>query len=437
MIAYRNVVLVVMVRSSVLLFLVGAGSLVFWLLVRSRPVPMENTGANELRRVVTTKALEIPIGRRWKAYGTAQAIDSADVPAQVSATIESVSDRYRPGSVVTKGALLMTLDESDFRRELAMTEQAIVSLAAQLDLLAIDETTTVSELKFAEEELELARADFVRVEQAKRDGAAVDREVDRLRGGMIIASRIVMNAQESRDKIPARRQALIAERTRQESARDLAKANLDRCSIRSPLDGILQVANQEVGEMVTPGMRVARVVSTEAIEVPLLLPASARPFLRVDSAVALRSEGIGATPIDARITRISPEDDPLTRTLTVYAETDHPTPIAPGSFVDAEVSAAGDEVRTVLPRRAVSGGRALVVANGRVQHLQVEVEFAQSGLLPQSSLPDTEWVVLRDRLPAGTEVVLDGSRQIVEGTAIIGVESDPSIRAEQDGATLR
>jgi len=52
----------------------------------------------------------------------------------------------------------------------------------------------------------------------------------------------------------------------------------------------------------------------------------------------------------------------------------------------------------------------------------VEVEFGFSGQLAPT-LPDTEWIVLKEPLPTDALVVLDGSRRIREGAPVVPVRT--------------
>jgi hypothetical protein len=184
------------------------------------------------------------------------------------------------------------------------------------------------------------------------------------------------------------------------------------------MDGVLQHADKEIGEMVAMGAPVARVVDPRRLEVPLLLPASARPLVAVGQPVLLMPDRAGASVIDARVTRVAPEDDAVTRTFAVFAEIESSEAIAPGTFVEASILCEAGAPRSVLPRRSVSEGRVYVVREGRVHLTPVEVEFAITGPKPETGLPDSEWLVLREPLPTGSKVVLDASRQIPDGTAI-------------------
>jgi multidrug efflux pump subunit AcrA (membrane-fusion protein) len=416
--ASPNVTLIVLSRIAVCAVLILIALGVSGWLVSTRPEAGDSGKGDQLRRVTVIEALEAPVGRRLRAYGTARALQSADVPARVSATVAELGERYREGERVAKAEILLRLDDTDFRRQMEIATQAIDGIEAQLALLTVDERTIEESLKLAEADAKIVHADVERAEQALREGAAKEREVDRVRQLSIVADRALLMAREGRDKLTPRRASLNAERARQEASKQLAQDSLDRCLIRSPIDGVLQSAEKEVGEMVAGGTQVARVVDPARLEVPILLPASTRSLVSIGNKVMLKPDRDGAVDVEASVTRISPEDDPTTRTFAVYAELSASPVISPGTFVEAAVLCPHEGNRTVLPRRSVSEGRILVFRDGRVHLTPVEVEFGLTGLKPQTGLPDSEWLVLRDALPSGSKVVLDASRQIPDGTAI-------------------
>lgn len=426
----RNVLMIVASRVvACVVLLVAALGIAQWL-VATKPEAAESDKGNQLRRVTVVDVLEAPVGRRLRAYGTARALQSADVPARVGATVAELGANYREGERVDKDEVLLRLDDTDFRRQLEIANQSIDAIGAQLALLDVDERTISDSLRLSEADAELVRADLRRVEEAAREGAAKEREVDRVRQLSIAADRALLLAREAKEKLGPRRQSLLAERARQEASRSLAQDSLDRSVIRSPMAGVLQAADKEIGEMVAVGSPIARVVDPTRLEVPLLLPASARTYVGVGQRVIVKPDRDGASTIEATVTRVAPEDDPATRTVAVYAELAAGAPISPGTFVEASVLCAAEGNRSVLPRRAVSEGRILLVREGRVHVTPIEVEFGLTGPQPQTGLPDSEWLVLRESLPIGSKVVLDASRQIPDGTAI-AAEAPAGARAEE------
>ena len=427
-------ILPILTRAVISVAFIAAGVAVFsWLYWTRAQPPASDPSATGRLRLLVSEPLELDVGRRFRAFGQARARNAADVPARVTAPVVKLHPNYREGATVAAGEPLITLDDSDFQRQLSIAEESIKAIDAQLSILDLDRSSLARALELSEEDARLAKDDLDRVRRAAEQDAAVAREVDRARGAAIGAERAVISARDASEKLPFRRTALIADRARQEAARDIAKLSLERSTIVSPLAGVLQVADLDVGEMAAPGVRVARVVDVSEIEIPILLPAGARRFVVVGDRALLRADRAGADPIEARIARIAPEDDSATRTMTVYAEAAGSAELAPGAFLEAEVSARADHPRTVVPRRAVSGGRINTVQDGMVRGFAVVVEFAFTGTpfsVQAPRLPDTEWIVLADPLPAGTLVVLDGSRRLREGAPVTAIRQGAEPSAE-------
>jgi multidrug efflux pump subunit AcrA (membrane-fusion protein) len=310
-----------------------------------------------------------------------------------------------------------------------MSDEALRAIDAQLSMLTLDEASLKRALELAEEDAKIVNDDLERVRRAAAQDAAVAREVDRARGAVILAERALMAARDASNKLPLQRSALLADKARTEATRELAQASLERATVRAPIAGIVQVAQLDVGEMAAPGVLIARIVDPSAIEIPVLLPALSRAFVHVGDRVVLRADRSGADPVDAHVTRIAPEDDPATRTMTVYAEAAGSAQLAPGSFVEAEVASSSGDARLLVPRRAVSGGHIVVIRDGVAHQIAVEVEFAFTGSIAPA-LPDTEWLVLKDALPRGTLVVLDGSRRIREGAPVIAVRPGETLQGD-------
>jgi len=254
------------------------------------------------------------------------------------------------------------------------------------------------------------------------------------------AERAAIATREELDKIPARRAGLAAQRDAQVAAQRLAQQSVQRCRIESPIDGVIQEVFVKEGEGLQSGQRVARLVDLRRIEVPLRLPAGARGHVAVGDDVTLfddrAASGRASRQWPATVVRVAPEDDAATRTMTVFAELDQdpasPHALAPGRFVQGVVVGAQPLRRMLVPRRAVRSDRLFAVNGDRIVRREIVPDFAVEGAFPGLGLPDTAWVALREALPEGDLVVLDGSRALEPGVRAQAVLPDApaSPRAE-------
>ncbi|MCE2881867.1 MAG: HlyD family efflux transporter periplasmic adaptor subunit, partial [Planctomycetaceae bacterium] len=245
-------------------------------------------------------------------------------------------------------------------------------------------------------------------------------------------SRAAVAADDALSQIAPRRQALVAQRAGESSRLGLARLSAERCTVVAPIDGIVQSADLEVGESVAPGLTVARLVDETRLEIPVKIPASARALAPQGAKAVITTRASGAT-FEGTVARVAPEDDPASRTATVFVEFEQDAAaargLAPGSFVEARIAPGGTAPRLVVPRRAIRDERIAIVEGGRVRMQRVTVDYRFAGTPAGATLADTDWAVLSDDITAGTLVVIDGSRSLVEGQLVEPVRPAASASA--------
>ncbi|MCH2161958.1 MAG: efflux RND transporter periplasmic adaptor subunit [Phycisphaerales bacterium] len=425
----RHILVSMIFRGIVCISVIVGGFFIADLLVRTRPIPATSGEGNQARKVSVIQTSSELVADRWLGYGTIRAVDAADVPVRVTAIVEEVPERIREGASVEAGELLARLDAHDYREQVAMSRERIVQVDAALERLDIEEGITEDQLRLAEKDAALVEADLNRVKSAFTEGAAVSREVDAVEQRALQAERAVLLQRQLLARIPIQRAEFESQRVAQQAAGRIAAENVERCFVRSPISGVLALVKLEVGEGVLPGQRVARVVNLDRMEVMLKIAASARGKVEIGDQVLLsRPNGAGAW--SAQIDRLSPIDDPATRTMTAYAEIEAGrTGLAPGLFVRGEILLSEEQPRTILPRRAIRNQRVMVILDGRVHYQPIEVAYGFNETRSETGLPDQEWVVLEDQLPEGTLVLVEGSRTISQGAMVDPVPAKASRQA--------
>jgi len=411
----------------------GAIVLVVWM-VRTRPIAASKTPDSRPVPIAVIEVTPVEAVRGIRGYGTVRALESADVAARIEGVVVALGPEVREGMRVEKGAVLVELDGDDARRQMQAALQSLAALRAQKQGLDIEERALTDALRLADDELKLAREEVARVEAAFADGVALQRELDRARTVAIAADRALSLAREALDMVTPRREVLAAQADAQSEAVERARLSVERSTIVAPISGILQSLPVEPGETVAPGRVVARIVEPSRLEVPIALPAACRGALGAGQLVQL-VESSGAV-VEGSITRLSPEDDPVARTLVAWAQLPGGSGLVPGSFVEATVLAPDSTPRTVVPRRSVRNDRLLVVEDGRVRWQPVRTAYAIRRAHPESGLDDVEWLALEEPLPHGTLVVLDAARRIDVGARVeplrpgespaVAIEAEPS-----------
>ena len=413
----------------ILLLLALAGG-VAWALYATRP-RVQSKPAADVRPVVRTlTARKVPVRRQWRGQGTVEALRSADVPARVTATVIERVDGVRSGTAVTLGQPLVRLDAEDFVRQAEAARQRIAEMDASLAQLDVEFARLTERLALEDADVSMARTEFNRQTRLEERGVTTEQDVDSSRRTLITSQRSQLGTRQAADLIGPRRRQLEAQKAGQQAQLNLAELERARTVIVSPLTGVVQTLDVEVGESVTAGQRVARVVAIDRVEVPVALPAVAGTAVAVGDRMTLRASGAGSGKTgapgnlwEARVTRVAPEYDRATRTITVFAElkagAGEPAPPPPGMFVEARVEVHQSEPRWVVPRGALREQRLQVVVDGVLVSRSAPVDFYLSGPQPELDLDDDQWAVLGEgALRPGQQVVVDGASRFPDGTAV-------------------
>lgn len=410
------VAVVFRIVTCVVVLAIGLG--IATALTATAPTPATVDRGDRAIRVMGVELAVEPVARRWRGYGTVEALDMAMVPSRVASTVVAVPESVRTGLPVVAGAVLATLDPSDYENQAESSRKQIGELEAQLDRLDTEAAALVDQRELGLRELQLAQSDLERVQDAGLRGAALPREVDLAEQAVLAARRALVTLDEAVDGVPVRRRAIEARLDQLSAAAAVASAQVERCTVVAPFDGVIADVLVEQGEKVLPGSPIARILDPDELVIPLRIPATARGRVDVGDEVVIQRT-VQGRPRSASVVRISPEDELGSRTMTVFVGLEDPQgEFVPGLFVAGEVIERRSEPALLIPRRAVRNQRVLLVQDGRIEHRPVEVRFGLSTERPGTGLADRQWLVIDPDLPDGAVIVADGARALEVGAAV-------------------
>lgn len=429
----------------VLIVVILAASVGVFVFLQATAGEVEKAGeARAVVRVPVFEAKKVEIQRQWSGQGVAEALDTADIPARVTATIDVIDPCVLVGERVEQGQLLFELDPSDFQSQVAQQTQTLASIAAELRLLEVEEASLTDRLEVAEEDAALAKDEAERVSQLFRQNAAGQQDMDRARRQSLATAQTVIQIRENLEKIPARRAQLQARRDAQQAQLKLTQLNLERTKIVSPISGVIAEVDVEVGENVTVGMRLARVVSLKQIEVVINLPSAARQSVSIGNPVQLTSVSDMMRTWQGQVQRIAPVDSQTSRSMKVYVMVNQADAIqryldgdtavtsgilSPGTFLTGIVTSAAVEQRFVVPARAIRAGKVHVIADGLIETRELKPLYNVEMSLPAIGLPDEQWVVVDDEgLSPGQLITVNMSTTILDGEQVDAVLPDGTLR---------
>lgn len=435
----RRVGLAVGVRAVVVLVVLVAAGAVFGLMNAGRELSRVRSEPPPPLTVRAVPAEPRPIDRTWDGFGTVRSMNRAGVAPEVGGRVIERPPEAEPGRAVSRGDLLFAIDPADYEAAAARARQAAVAAEARLDSLNAEFVRVRTQIELAEDEVALADRDVERIMQAAEQGAANQGEVDARLIALRRAERELAALRQQIDLIPTRRDALQAELAGLRADERIAARNLTRTRVTSPIDGVIQSITPRPGDTVGAGVSAAEIVDLARLEIPLRLPARSAEWVRrvvgePGTVSVWQDAPTGAPSHTGSITRLAPEADPASRTITVFVEVvqdpARPDRILPGSFVHARVRTPDPDQRVVLPRRAIRAGRIMLLESDgdgdarRVRVHPVRTGYALEGRFPSVDPAESEWVVLEPGTepPPGSLVAVTALEQLEPGARVVLAE---------------
>ena len=300
------------------------------IIIKLNKKPEEKKRPFNTLAVMADYAVEQDVQLKVVAQGEARPRTEIDLVPEVGGKIVYVSPNFLEGGIIRKGETLIRIEDADFKVAVVRAESGI----AQAQQVLIREQA----------EAEIARRDYEELGRGEPSDLALRK--------------------------PQQAQAQASLQLAQAEL-EAAKLQLTRTDVKAPFTGRVTSKSSDLGQFVSPGRTLGRIFSTDVIEVRL--PLSDNDLSRMDLPIAyVAKDRVSAPDVklsaviagqtqywDAKIMRTSSTYDRQTRALSAIAEVFDPygkgkskngVPIAPGLFVEAEISGKLYEDVIVLPR---------------------------------------------------------------------------------------
>jgi len=210
---------------------------------------------------------------------------------------------------------------------------------------------------------------------------------------------------------------------------DLAKLNLDRSTLRSPIDGVVAKRLIKVGNTLTPNQSVYVVTNFNPLLAVLYVPENALAAIKPGQPATLSADALAGKSFTGRVARLSPVVDPQTGTFKVTVEVRRSGhELAPGMFSRVSITYDVHKNALTVPRTAImteDGESAVyVVKDGTAHRVAVGLGYT-----------DGDKVEIVRGLNLGDMVVTLGQNSLKDGTKVAVVNAGPQkTMAAQAGA---
>ncbi|PWC46865.1 efflux RND transporter periplasmic adaptor subunit [Azospirillum sp. TSA6c] len=302
------------------------------------------------------EAAQVRVGtveRTVTAVGSLLSNESVIVRPEIAGRISEIA--FKEGQRVTKGTVLVRLDDAIARATLAQAQASIA----------------------------FSRAELSRADQLVRQNTGPLR---------------------NREQASAK---LLAD----EAAVQLARAQLDKQVIAAPFDGVLGLRKASVGDFVQAGKDIVNLEDIDTLKLDFRVPEMFLPAVKVGQTVRVAVDAFGGRSFDGTVYAIDPLVDVNGRALAIRARVPNPDgSLRPGLFARVSLTLTTVPDAVLIPEQAiVAFGKdqfVFKVVDGKVVQTRVvlgerrnaEVEIAK-GLAPGDMVVTAGQLKIRDGVP--------------------------------------
>jgi RND family efflux transporter MFP subunit len=298
-----------------------------------------------------------------------------------------------------------------------LVEEGMKVEAGQI-LARIDDADARKLLNAARAEYDVAQAAITELEVNHADAMRTLRRIERLNSEEVSSQQDLDSARAAVDALTARR-ALAEEQVQSARARvEVARQDVENCTVRAPFSGIAVSRDAQVGEMVSPisagggftRTGIATIVDMGSLEIEVDVNEAYIAKVSIGQAVEATLDAYPGWQLPSTVRTIIPTADRQKATVKVriaFAELDSrilPDMGVKVSFLSSEDTALDSRAQALIPRQAVR----------EIDGQQVVFKFRDGRLAMRSVKPGekriSEIEILEGISPGDTVVVSDLSK---------------------------
>jgi len=311
------------------------------------------------------EAVPVKIGtvaRTVTAVGSLLSNESVVVRPEIAGRIAEIA--FQEGQRVTKGSVLVRLDDSIARATLAQAQASIA----------------------------FSRAELSRADQLVRQNTGPLR---------------------TREQAAAKLQA-------DEAAVQLAKAQLDKQVLTAPFDGVLGLRKVSVGDFVQSGKDIVNLEAIDTLKLDFRVPEMFLSALRIGQTLKVSVDAFAGRAFDGQVYAIDPLVDVNGRAVVIRARVANPDgALRPGLFARVALTLTVVPDAVLIPEQAI-------VAFGKEQFVfKVADGKAAQAKVSLGERRNAE-VEITQGLKPGDVVVTAGQLKIRDGSAVTVINNKPA-----------
>ncbi len=291
----------------------------------------------------------------FETIGSLNSLDSIHISSELAGQIASI--HFKPGSVVQKGTLLIQLDNTVLKSQLATAKANLI----------------------------LSESVYQRNQELAKRKLASEQALDKA----------LADLKEKQNIVKAK------------------EAQLFKLSLRAPFTGTLGSRKISVGQYVKVGQPLVSLIAIQKLKVEYTLPENLIAHIRQGQKVQVISDAFPGQIYQGLVNYIAPNVDKETRTIAVEALIDNrQNRLSPGLFVRVKHQLDEPKKRFLIPEESViptiSGQKVFIFDKGKAIAKRVKV-----------GSHDGDMIEVREGLKPTDLVIIRGQHKLKEGAPVI------------------
>lgn len=324
-----------------------------------------NRTDTDLPTITRAKPITVEVSRvrekifaeEFETLGSLASVDNIDISSELAGQITAI--HFKPGSQVKKGTLLIQLDDTVLKSQLATTQAN----------LALSETN------------------YKRTNELAKRGLTSEQAQDQ----------VLADLQDKQNRVKVK------------------QAQLEKLRLKAPFSGTLGSRKVSIGQYVNVGQPLVRLIANHQLRIEYSLPERFLTRLKLGQQVRVFSEAFPKHTFKGVVNYIAPAIDKETRTLAVEALIDNDSQLlSAGLFVRVSHQLGKERKRLFVPEESLiptmNGQRVFVLREGRAVALRVQTGAHYKAL--------TE---INSGLNPDDVVIIRGQHKLKEGSRVVAV----------------
>lgn len=326
--------------------------------------------AERVINVITQPAEKKSLRPYVEAVGTLIPYEEVTVTSEVDGRLTSVSLSSDEGSVVSKGALLATIDDTDYTLAVKQSEAA---------------------LRQAEVSLANTKNEHTRKSALNKEGLITKEEFD------VISTRLSL-AEAEVEKV----KALV----------DISKQRLSKTRIYSPIAGVVKEKKVSSGDNARNGTNLFTIIQTNPLKLTFTVSERDAGKLQTGQDVSFKVDSFNDRKFNGRLNLIYPNLDDKARTLRAEAVVQNPGGVLkPGLFVRVTQYTGQLKGAIVVPVTA------LLYEADQVKVFTVEGDISKEKFV-KTGIRHEDLIEIVEGIKSGENVIVVGQQNLSEGIKV-------------------